>query len=92
MEGLLFCERGEAGKLIDAGKTKLGGKLPVNPSGGMLSGNPNAVSGMVRVTEAVLQLRGKAGDRQVDGAKVALAHGVTGICGQHQAVMILGKD
>jgi len=92
MEGLLFCERGEAGKLIDSGKTKLGGKLPVNPSGGMLSGNPNAVSGMVRVAEAVLQLRGKAGDRQVDGAKVALAHGVTGICGQHQAVMILGRD
>ena len=92
MEGLLFCERGEAGKLIDSGKTKLRGKLPVNPSGGMLSGNPNAVSGMVRVAEAVLQLRGKAGDRQVDGAKVALAHGVTGICGQHQAVMILGRD
>ena len=92
MEGLLFCERGEAGKLIDSGKTKLGGKLPVNPSGGMLSGNPNAVSGMVRVAEAVLQLRGKAGARQVDGAKMALAHGVTGICGQHQAVMILGKD
>jgi acetyl-CoA C-acetyltransferase len=92
MEGLGFCDRGEAGKLIDSGKTKLGGKLPVNPSGGVLSGNPNAVSGMVRVAEAVLQLRGEAADRQVKGAKIALAHGVTGICGQHQAVMILGKD
>jgi len=43
------------------------------------------------VAEAVLQLRGEAGDRQVKGAKVALAHGYTGICGQHQAVMILGN-
>jgi len=46
----------------------------------------------VRVAEAVLQVRGDAGARQVDGARVALAHGVTGFCGQHQAVMILGKD
>jgi acetyl-CoA C-acetyltransferase len=92
MEGLGFCDRGEGGKLIDSGKTKIGGKLPVNPSGGVLSGNPNGVAGMVRVAEAVLQLRGKAGGRQVDGAKVALAHGVTGICGQHQAVMILGRN
>jgi acetyl-CoA C-acetyltransferase len=92
MEGLGFCGRGEAGKLIDSGKTKLGGKLPVNPSGGVLSGNPNGVAGMVRVAEAVLQLRGEAGERQVKGAKVALAHGVTGICGQHQAVMILGVN
>jgi acetyl-CoA C-acetyltransferase len=92
MEGLGFCGRGEAGKLIDSGKTKLGGKLPVNPSGGVLSGNPNGVAGMVRVAEAVLQLRGEAGERQVEDAKVALAHGVTGICGQHQAVMILGQN
>jgi acetyl-CoA C-acetyltransferase len=92
LEGLGLCARGEGGKLIDSGKTKLGRKLPVNPSGGVLSGNPNGVAGMVRVVEAVLQLRGEAGDRQVDGARIALAHGVTGICGQHQAVMILGKD
>jgi acetyl-CoA C-acetyltransferase len=92
MEGLGFCDRGEGGKLIDSGKTKVGGKLPVNPSGGVLSGNPNGVAGMVRVAEAVLQLRGEAGDRQVKGAKVALAHGVTGICGQHQAVMILSRN
>ena len=92
MEGLGFCGRGEAGELIDSGKTKLGGKLPVNPSGGMLSGNPNDVAGMVRVAEGVLQLRGQAGDHQVAGAKIALAHGTTGICGQHQGVMILGAE
>jgi len=91
MEGLGFCDRGEGGRLLDSGKTRLGGKLPVNPSGGVLSGNPNHVAGMARVAEAVLQLRGEAGDRQVEDAKRALAHGVTGICGQHQAVMILGN-
>jgi acetyl-CoA C-acetyltransferase len=91
MEGLGFCGRGEGGRLIDSGVTRMGGKLPVNPSGGMLPGNPNGVAGMTRVAEAVLQLRGEAGDRQVKGAKIALAHGVTGICGQHQCVMILGN-
>ena len=91
MEGLGFCGRGEAGKLIDAGVTQMGGQLPVNPSGGMLSGNPTVVAGMARVAEAAHQLRGEAGDRQVPGAGVALAHGVTGICGQHQCVMILSN-
>ena len=89
MEGLGFCGRGEAGKLIDDGVTQMGGQLPVNPSGGMLSGNPTIVAGAARAAEAVLQLRGEAGDRQVPGASVALAHGVTGICGQHQCVSIL---
>ncbi len=92
MEGLGLCQRGEAGKLIDAGVTKMGGQLPVNPCGGMLSGKPTVVAGMANVAEAVLQLRGEAGKRQVSGAKIALAHGVTGICGQHQAVMILGRN
>jgi acetyl-CoA C-acetyltransferase len=91
MEGLGFCGRGEAGKLIDAGVTQMGGQLPVNPSGGMLSGNPTVVAGMARAAEAVMQLRGEAGDRQVPGASVALAHGFTGICGQHQCVMILSN-
>jgi len=92
MEGLGLCQRGDAGKLIDTGVTKMGGQLPVNPCGGMLSGKPTVVAGMANVAEAVLQLRGEAGERQVPKAKVALAHGVTGICGQHQAVMILGHN
>ncbi|MGB2885329.1 MAG: thiolase family protein [Dehalococcoidia bacterium] len=91
LEGLGFCGPGEGGKLVDRGVTRMGGKLPVNPSGGVLSGNPVGVAGMARVAEAVLQLRGEAGDRQVKGAQIALAHGVTGICGQHQGVMILGN-
>jgi len=92
MEGLGFCDRGEAVGLIDRGVTKMGGKLPVNPSGGVLSGNPVNVAGLTRVAEAALQLRGEAGDRQVQSARVALAHGVTGICGQHHCVIILGNS
>ena len=87
MEGLGFCGRGEGGKLIDSGKTQIGGQLPVNTSGGVLSGNPVTVAGMARVAEIFLQLRGEAGERQVSGASIGLAHGVTGICGQHQCVM-----
>lgn len=91
LEGLGFCDRGGGGRLVESNTIKMGGKLPVNPSGGVLPGNPNSVAGMARVAEAVLQLRGEAGDRQVQGVKVALAHGYTGICGQHQAVMVLGN-
>jgi acetyl-CoA C-acetyltransferase len=91
LEGLGFCDRGGGGRLVESNTIKMGGKLPVNPSGEVLPGNPNSVAGMARVAEAVLQLRGEAGDRQVQGVKVALAHGYTGICGQHQAVMVLGN-
>ena len=91
MEGLGLCGRGEAGKVIDSGVTQMRGQLPVNPSGGMLSGNPTVVAGMTRIAEAVLQLRGEAGERQVPGAKMALAQGFTGACGQLQGVMILGN-
>ena len=90
-EGLGLCGRGEGGKLIDSGVTEMGGKLPINPSGGLISGVPTLVAGMSRVAEAVLQLRGEAGARQVDGAKVALAHGISGPCGQLQCVITLGK-
>ncbi len=91
LEGLGFCDKGDGGVFMDSGKTKMGGKLPVNPSGGMLSGKPNHVAGLSAAAECVLQVRGQAGDRQVKGAKVGLAHGMTGMCGQHQCVMILGK-
>ena len=92
MEGLGFCGQGEAGKLIQDGITRIGGKLPVNPSGGVLAGNPAGVAGMVRVGEAYLQLRGQAGDRQIAGAGTALAHGVYGPNGQAHCVIILRKE
>jgi len=91
-EGLGFCGRGEGGKLIESGKTEMGGELPVNPSGGVLSAHSVQVAGMARIAEAVLQLRGEAEKRQVPGAKVALAHGINGICGQTHCVWILSNE
>ncbi|MFC1893076.1 thiolase family protein [Chloroflexota bacterium] len=85
-EGLGFCERGEGSKFI-----KKDGALPINPSGGVLPGNPTMVAGMLRVVEAFGQLRGEAGARQVSDAKTALAHGVTGPCGQSHGVLILRR-
>jgi acetyl-CoA C-acetyltransferase len=90
-EGLGLCERGGGGKLIDSGATQVGGKMPINASGGVLSGNPRMVAGLVRVIECALQLRGEAGERQVDGASKALAHGTNGPCGQQHCVVLLEK-
>ncbi|MBC8176095.1 MAG: thiolase family protein [Deltaproteobacteria bacterium] len=86
-----FCNRGEGARILKEGQTSLGGSLPVNPSGGMIVGNPVTVAGLTRLVEAVLQVRGKAGDRQVRGASRALSHGTTGCCGQGQYVMIVGN-
>ena len=91
MEGLGLCRQGEAGAMIDRGVTEMKGNLPVNPSGGVLSAHAVQVAGLARIAEAVLQLRGEAGARQVDGAKVALAHGIEGACGQGHCVFVLGK-
>jgi len=74
-EALGFCRDGEAGRLVEDGGTDLGGRLPVNPSGGVLSTNPVGASGVIRVAEAALQLHGRAGARQVEGARTALATG-----------------
>lgn len=90
-EGLGFCKRGGGGKLIDEGITQMEGDLPVNPSGGILSGNPITVAGLIRVAEAALQVRGEAGERQVPNVKTALAHGTSGPCGQGHCVIILGR-
>lgn len=72
-EGLGLCPPGEGGRLVDEGITELGGRLPVNPSGGLLSkGHPVGASGVAQVAEVVWQLRGEAGERQVGGARVGL--------------------
>lgn len=86
-----FCRRGEGATILQEGITSLGGALPVNPSGGMIAGNPVTVAGLTRLVEVVLQVRGEAGARQVRGARRALAHGTTGCCGQGQYVMIVGN-
>ncbi len=73
-EGLGLCPLGEGGRLIEEGATELGGRIPVNPSGGLLSkGHPVGASGVAQVAEIVWHLRGQAGERQVQGAKVGLA-------------------
>jgi acetyl-CoA C-acetyltransferase len=90
-EGLGFCGPGQGGQLIDNGATQMGGKLPVNPSGGVLSAHSVQVAGLARIAEAVLQLRGEAGRRQVPGAKTAVAHGITGICAQTHCVWVLSN-
>ncbi len=90
-EGLAFCEKGAGGKLTESGKTKRGGSMPINPSGGCLSAHAVIAAGLIRIAEAGLQVRGQAGDRQVEGVKTALAHGINGPCGQSHCVWILGK-
>ena len=82
-EGLGLCGEGEAGKLIDEDQTTYGGKWVVNPSGGLLSkGHPLGATGLAQCFELNQQLRGLAGERQVEGAKVALQHnlGLGGAC------------
>ena len=90
-EGLGFCDRGEGGKFFESGVTRIGGELPVNPSGGLLSGVPVNAAGLDRIAEAVLQLRGEAGGYQVPNAKTAVAHGTSGICGQLHCVFVLER-
>ncbi|MBI5249354.1 MAG: thiolase family protein [Desulfomonile tiedjei] len=92
LEGLGFCSPGEGCKLLDDGITTMSGTLPVNPSGGVLSAHALLVAGLARIIEAVLQLRGEAENRQVPGAKTALAHGINGPCGQSHCVWVLSSE
>ena len=74
-EALGFCNKGEAGRMIDQEETFVGGKIPVNPSGGLLSkGHPIGATGVAQIVEVVRQLRGHCGSRQVEGAKVGMTH------------------
>jgi acetyl-CoA acetyltransferase len=74
-EDLGFCEPGTGGKLVDSGETALGGRLPVNTGGGLLNrGHPLGATGVAQIVELSDQLRGRAGPRQVAGARTALAH------------------
>jgi len=78
LENLGFAEPGQGWRLTEAGETGIGGSLPVNPSGGVLSSNPIGASGLLRFAESALQVMGKAGAHQVDGAAVALGHAYGG--------------
>jgi acetyl-CoA C-acetyltransferase len=74
-EDLGFCEKGGGGPLVEKGETQIGGRIPVNPSGGLLSkGHPIGATGVAQIVEIVDQLKGRAGPRQVRSPKVGLAH------------------
>ncbi|MFM1992031.1 MAG: hypothetical protein RJA99_4988 [Pseudomonadota bacterium] len=85
-ENLGFCEPGQGGWLAERGETRLGGRLPVNTSGGLEStGHPIGATGLGQLHELVLQLRGEAGPRQVRGARIALAENGGGFHGSEEA-------
>jgi acetyl-CoA acetyltransferase len=88
-EELRLCPPGGAAAFLDEGATEAGGRLPVNPSGGLLSkGEPLGASALGQVVELVRQLQGRAGPRQVTGARLALAHTVGR--GANAGVVVLG--
>ncbi|MFZ1292649.1 MAG: thiolase domain-containing protein [Pseudomonadales bacterium] len=78
LETLGICDKGEGWKLTESGATSLSGDIPINASGGVLSSNPIGASGMLRFGEAALQVRGMAGEHQVEGARLAIGHAFGG--------------
>ncbi|MBV8361373.1 MAG: thiolase family protein [Deltaproteobacteria bacterium] len=92
LEDLGFCPKGEGGRFVEGGRIELGGELPVNTHGGLLSHcHPGHPGSMFSITEAVRQLRGSCGARQVEGAKIALVHGQGGIMSTH-CTAIFGSE
>lgn len=95
IENLGFCAFGDGGAISERGETTIGGRIPVNPSGGLESkGHPVGATGIGQIHELVAQLRGEAGTRQVDGARLALAENGGGLHGIEEAVAcvtILGR-
>jgi acetyl-CoA acetyltransferase len=94
LENLGFCKPGEGGAFVQDGRIALGGALPVNPDGGGLSSNHPGMRGIFLVIEAVKQLRGECGERQVRGARTALVHGTGGTLGvaHSGATLVLTRD
>ncbi len=87
-ESLGLCPKGEGGRLVDEGATRLGGRVPVNTSGGLLrKGHPVGATGLAQIVELTEQLQGRAGDRQVPRASVGLAHNGGGNIGIDAAAM-----
>jgi len=88
VEQMGFCAVGEGGPIAEAGETSLGGRIPVNTSGGLISrGHPIGASGLAMIYELVTQLRGEAGNRQVEGARLALVENGGGVLGHGEAAM-----
>jgi acetyl-CoA C-acetyltransferase len=93
LEDLGFCKKGEGGAFVENGRLELGGPLPTNTDGGGLSSNHPGMRGIFLVIEAVKQLRGEAGQRQVRGCRLALVHGTGGALGTRHsgATLVLGR-
>jgi acetyl-CoA C-acetyltransferase len=91
IENLGFAPEGDGWKLTEAGDTEIGGRLPINMSGGVLSSNPIGASGMIRFAEAAMQVMGEAGEHQVEGARKALGHAYGG-GSQFFAMWVVGAD
>ncbi|AEF37662.1 MULTISPECIES: thiolase domain-containing protein [Mycobacteriaceae] len=91
LENLGFAAPGEGWKLTQAGETAIDGKLPVNPSGGVLSSNPIGASGMIRFAESAIQVMGKGGDHQVPNARKALGHAYGG-GSQYYSMWVVGSE
>ncbi len=95
-EMLGFCAEGEGGRLAESGETALGGRIPINASGGLVSkGHPVGATGLSMIHELCLQLRGESGERQVRGARLALAENGGGVMGFDEAacaITLLEKD
>ena len=91
-EDLGFCKKGEGGRFVQSGETQIGGRIPVNTSGGLKAkGHPVGATGAAQIVELAEQLRGDAGKRQVAGAENALAHNVGG-SGSTVLVHILSRN
>jgi len=89
-EALGFFDKGTGGLRAEAGDTRLGGKIPVNTSGGLVSrGHPIGASGLAQMHELVTQLRGEAGARQVEGARIGMAENGGGALGEEEAAMCI---
>lgn len=90
MENCGFCEYGEGGPMVESGQTKLGGELPINVSGGLHSkGHPIGATGAIQIRDLVVQLRGEAGQAQVEGARIGLAENGGGFHGLEEAACVV---
>ncbi|WP_053556297.1 thiolase family protein [Sphingopyxis sp. 113P3] len=89
-ENVGFCDYGDGGALVESGETTLGGRLPINVSGGLLSkGHPIGATGAIQLFELVTQLRGEAGDRQVEKPRIGLAENGGGFHGLEEAACVV---
>jgi acetyl-CoA C-acetyltransferase len=92
LEEMGLADDAMAGKLLEKGEFNIDGRLPVNASGGLLSGHPVIAAGLYSMAAVVRQIRGDADGFQVKKAKTGLVHGVNGLGGQSHCVFILDKD